>query len=41
MTMKPAVQFLEASGIDDDGSVLDAVNLNNLDDWCEFHASLG
>ncbi len=33
--------ILGASGIDDNGSILDAVNLNNLDDWCEFHASLG
>ena len=33
--------ILGASGIEDDGSVLDAVNLNNLDDWYELHASLG
>ncbi len=33
--------ILGASDIDDDGSILDAVNLNNLDDWYEFHASLG
>ena len=33
--------ILGASGIDDDGSILDAVNLNNLDDWYEFHAGLG
>ena len=33
--------ILGASGIDDDGSILDAVNLNNLDDWYELHASLG
>ncbi len=32
--------ILGASGIDDDGSILDAVNLNNLDDWYELHASL-
>ena len=32
--------ILSASGIGDDGSILDAVNLNNLDDWYEFHASL-
>ncbi len=32
--------ILGASGIGDDGSILDAVNLNNLDDWYEFHASL-
>lgn len=33
--------ILGASGVDDDGSILDAVNLNNLDDWYELHASLG
>ena len=33
--------ILGASSIDDDGSILDAVNLNNLDDWYEFHTSLG
>ena len=32
--------ILGASGIEDDGSILDAVNLNNLDDWYELHASL-
>jgi len=30
--------ILGASGLADDGSVLpDAINLNNLDDWYEFH----
>jgi hypothetical protein len=30
--------ILNASGLPEDGSVCpDAVNLNNLDDWCEFH----
>ena len=33
--------ILGASGIEDDGSLLDAVNLNNLDDWYELHANLG
>lgn len=33
--------ILGASGIEDDGTILDAVNLNNLDDWYEFHANLG
>jgi len=33
--------ILGASGIEDDGSILDAVNLINLDDWYEFHKSLG
>ena len=32
--------ILNGAGISDDGSILDAVNLNNLDDWTEFHASL-
>ena len=33
--------ILAASGINDDGSVLpDAVNLNNLDDWFEFHQAV-
>lgn len=31
-------EILGASGIEDDGSILDAVNLNNLDDWFCFHA---
>ena len=30
-------EILEASGLEDDGSILDAVNLNNLDDWFCFH----
>ena len=30
-------EILDASGIEDDGSILDAVNLNNLDDWYCFH----
>lgn len=30
--------ILKANGLADDGSVLpDAINLNNLDDWLEFH----
>ena len=32
--------ILNANGIEDDGSIKDAVNLNNLDDWKEFHAAL-
>jgi hypothetical protein len=32
--------ILSAADVADDGSVLDAVNLNNLDDWTEFHASV-
>ena len=29
--------ILSASGIEDDGSIPDAINLNNLDDWTAFH----
>lgn len=29
--------ILGANGIPDDGSIPDAVNLNNLDDWLGFH----
>jgi hypothetical protein len=32
--------ILSANGIPDDGKIKDAVNLNNLDDWKEFHASV-
>ena len=32
--------ILSAAGIEDDGSILDAVNLKNIDDWTEFHGSL-
>lgn len=33
--------ILGANGLSDDGSVLpDAVNLNNLDDWYEFHQAV-
>jgi hypothetical protein len=28
----------QAIGRDDDGTILDAINLNNLDDWNSFHA---
>ena len=31
--------IMAANGLKDDGSVPDAVNLNNLDDWKEFHTS--
>ena len=33
--------ILGANDVADDGSILDAINLNNLEDWYEFHASLG
>jgi hypothetical protein len=33
--------ILGANGLSDDGSVLpDAINLNNLDDWYEFHQAV-
>ena len=40
MTTKPRKGVLDASGIADDGSVLDAVRLNDLDSWQEFHADV-
>jgi hypothetical protein len=33
-------EILSGAGISDDGSILDAVNLNNLEDWTELHASV-
>ncbi len=33
-------EILSAAGISDDRSILDAVNLNNLDDWTTLHDSL-
>ncbi|MEE2808283.1 MAG: DUF5069 domain-containing protein [Verrucomicrobiota bacterium] len=30
--------ILGGAGIEDDGSILDAINLNNLEDWSDFHA---
>jgi hypothetical protein len=32
--------ILSTVGRDDDGSILDAVNLNNLEDWQEFHGAV-
>ena len=32
--------ILSAAGVGDDRSILDAVNLNNLDDWTELHNAL-
>ncbi len=32
--------ILGAAGIADEGKILDAVNLNNLEDWAELHSSL-
>lgn len=32
-------EILGSVGKSDDGSILDAVNLNNLDDWQGFHAT--
>ncbi len=31
-------EILDAAGLADEGKILDAVNLNNLDDWTSFHA---
>ena len=33
-------EILEGAGVADDGSILDAVNLNNLDDWTELHSAV-
>ena len=33
-------EILSAAGITDDDSILDAVNLNNLDDWTELHTAV-
>ncbi len=33
-------EILSAAGVEDDGSIKDAVRLNNQDDWTEFHAAL-
>lgn len=35
---EPRREILAANGIEDDGSILDAITLNNLDDWLGFHA---
>ncbi|MBI4532277.1 MAG: DUF5069 domain-containing protein [Candidatus Latescibacteria bacterium] len=32
--------ILSAAGVTDDGSIKDAVNLNNIDDWTTFHAAV-
>ena len=32
--------ILGGANVGDDGSILDAVNLNNLEDWTDFHAQL-
>lgn len=32
--------ILSENGISDDGSILDAIRLNNLDDWNAFHAAV-
>ena len=33
-------EILTAAGVSDEGVILDAVNLNNLDDWTELHAAI-
>ena len=32
--------ILGANGIPDEGKILDAINLNNLDDWLSFHSEV-
>jgi hypothetical protein len=32
--------ILASAGIEDDGSILDAVTLNSIEDWTEFHSGL-
>lgn len=32
--------ILRSAGLEDKGTIRDAVTLNNFDDWMEFHASL-
>lgn len=32
--------ILDANGLPDDGTILDAVSLNNLDDWHGFHREI-
>ena len=32
--------ILDANGITDEGKILDAINLNNLDDWLSFHSEV-
>ena len=32
-------EILSGAGISDDGAILDAVNLNNLEDWTELHTT--
>jgi hypothetical protein len=32
--------ILQANALSDNGQILDAVNLNNLDDWKEFHNTI-
>jgi len=33
-------EILSASGIPDDGKILDAIHLNNLDDWATVHKNV-
>ena len=33
-------EILDGAGVADDGSILDAVNLNNLEDWTELHSAV-
>ena len=33
-------EILSAAGVANDGSIKDAVNLNNIEDWTDFHAAI-
>ena len=37
-TDETRAEILAAAGREDDGTIKDAVNLNNLDDWASFHS---
>ena len=39
MVWPRSTEILAAAGRPDDGTIKDAVNLNNLDDWATFHAA--
>lgn len=33
-------EILGGAGVEDNGSILDAINLNNLEDWTDFHSAV-
>ena len=37
-TDETRTEILAACSVEDNGTILDAINLNNLDDWQSFHA---